>query len=274
MCIDEYYIGCIASVERFSGIYTDVREVPTFGINPFDTQEWIDTNRANMLYMKKTIKQIQIPEHYFFTVIPVIKSKLLENGHVNIIDFGGGNGENYIQIVRFLGMENIEYHVIEQKRNCKAGIELQLSGNISFHENNQSGLECINKESKEILKKSDICLIIGTLQYFPEYMKLLIEIAESGVEYIFITRTIINSISDTYYTRQYIASNHGQYKDIIVGDIPVAVINHQELNKCMCNLGYHVCLDLFQTNYSNNFSNFPKPYCEVEYRDILYQINK
>lgn len=85
---------------------------------------------------------------------------------------------------------------------------------------------------------------------------------------------MINDVTDTFYTRQYIASDVGPYKDTVVGDIPVTVINHQELNECMRGLGYEVCLDLFQFDYLEKVESLPHPYCEIEYRNMLYQSKK
>lgn len=57
LAIDEYYIGCTASRDRFSGIYKTADAVPTFGINPFDTKEWVETNRPWMMELRQTIDQ-------------------------------------------------------------------------------------------------------------------------------------------------------------------------------------------------------------------------
>jgi len=273
--IDRYCIGCTISQARFSGIYKASAEVPTFGVNPFETKEWAETNRTWMMELKQIIGEVwRKPDDYFYPLIPVVRSKIVEKKIVNIVDIGGGCGENYINLIGFFKKESFNYHVIEQRRNCQLGRELDLSGDIHFHENQENGLSCLNEEADELLRKADICMLVGTLQYFPSYVNLLKEIATSGVEYILIVRTMINQIADTFFTRQYIASDVGPYKDIVVGDIPVAVINRHELNRCLDDLGYDVCLDLFGLDYSHKVSNLPKPYCEVEYRNMLYQSKK
>lgn len=271
---NEYAVGCIASEERFFGVYETADLVPTLGVNPFDAQEWTETNKPRMIQMREKIEEKGMPAAYFYPIIAVIKSRIREKGFVKIVDIGGGQGENYINIVRCLGMAGIEYHVVEQEKNCAAGRMLQLPGNICFHENTECGSSSLNDEAHKLLREADICLVIGTLQYFPMYSALLKEIAETGVEYVYITRTLINSAVATFYTRQYIASSLGDYKDIILGDIPLAIINHHELNQCMCELGYDICLDLFQMDYSKYFRNFSEPYNKVKYRDILYRVRK
>lgn len=152
-----------------------------------------------------------------------------------------------------------------------AGSMLFPAGEIYFHDNSICESGCLNEECYNVLQEADVCLLIGTLQYFLNYKDLLNEIGTAGVEYVYITRTIINDSVNTFYTRQYIASNRGMHKDIVIGDIPVAVINHLDLNQFMNKTGYITCLDLFQTDYSSQFDNFENPYNKVQYRDILYK---
>ncbi len=166
----------------------------------------------------------------------------------------------------------LEYHVIEQRENCKAGSKLFPSEEIFFHENGKCEIGGLNEECYATLQQADVCLLIGALQYFPQYTTLLNRIGQAGIKYVYITRTIINSNVNTFYTRQYIASNIGAYRDIIIGDTPVAVINRAELNQCMNELGYTRGLDLFQVDYSEQFNNFVNPYNKVEYRNMLYML--
>lgn len=171
-----------------------------------------------------------------------------------------------------MGGEYLEYHVVELKGNCKNGRELHLPGNIYFHENDQTGSKCLNEEAVSLLKEADICLVIGTMQYFSSYVDLIKEIADTGVEYIYVARTLISNTANTFYTRQYEVLNGGKYNNIVVGDCAMAVINHRELNTNMYSLGYDICLDLFESDESAYIYNLPKPYNVAEYRDILYQL--
>ncbi len=163
---------------------------------------------------------------------------------------------------------------MEFGENCKNGRELHLPGNIYFHENDETGSKCLNEVAVSLLKEADICLLIGVMQYFFQYADLLREIADTGIEYIYVTRTLISNITNTFFTRQYVAPNGGIYNDIVLGDNVMAIINHQELNVNMYNLGYEICFDLFESDESDYIHNLPKPYNEAEYRDMLYQSRK
>ncbi|MDE6603099.1 MAG: hypothetical protein K2K90_13260 [Lachnospiraceae bacterium] len=131
----DYKLGDKAEFERFFGVYETFDLVPTLGVNPFDTKEWVETNQPRILQLKRASEEKGIPESYFFPVIAVAESKIREKGNVKIVDIGGGYGENYLNIIRCLKTAGIEYHVIEQEKNCEAGRELSISGNILFHEN-------------------------------------------------------------------------------------------------------------------------------------------
>lgn len=147
LTIDQYEIGCTASLERFSGIYRTADEVPTFGINPFDTEQWIETNKPWITELRDTIGQDwRKPDDYFYPLIPIIRSKIVEKRNLSIVDIGGGVGENYINIIRFFKKENFEYHVIEQGKNCQLGRDLELPGDIRFHENCGNLPNCLNNE--------------------------------------------------------------------------------------------------------------------------------
>lgn len=73
-----------------------------------------------------------------------------------------------------------------------------MPGNIYFHENIGHGSRCFNEEASVLLQQADICLMIGVLQYIDLYSGLLKGISEPGVEHIFITRTMITNIVNTF----------------------------------------------------------------------------
>ncbi len=280
--MEEYKIGGVAGKERCFGVFSSAYDVPTFGINAWEGQEWYDFSKEVMIprvqkrmeRIKKAGISLVNADAYLFPLLPLIRSKILEGKKLKIVDIGGGQGENYIRIESFFGREYLEYHVVELGENCKNGRELHLPGNIYFHENDETDSKCLNEEAVSLLKESDICLVIGTMQYFLSYIDLIKEIADTGIEYIYVARTLISNIANTFFTRQYEVLNGGKYNNIVVGDCAMAVINHQELNVNIDNLGYDICFDLFESDESEYICNLPKPYNEAEYRDMLYQSRK
>ncbi len=277
--MNEYAIGQLAAQERAFGVYFSPEEVPTFGINAFDTAEWsgncIDTlipDLKRRIAKRKDMK-LNWMQSYFMSVLPVIQSIILEKGHVCVADIGGGQGENFISLESFFGSRLLEWHVIEQEKNCKYGEKLYLSDNIYFHENSSSDSGCLKKEVLDVLRQADICLLIGVLQYFPSYSRLLKEIAASGVEYIFVTRTFITKNTNTFYTRYYVAPGTGKYKDVILADVTTAAINYDEFFQYMQSFGYCCCLDIYQEGAFAELRSLPEPYNKCEYRDMIFRSN-
>ncbi len=277
--MSEYSIGEIGAKERAFGVYQTAGDVPTFGINVFDTSEWSENCVEDVIPdIKQRIgnrrkKGLNWLPPYFLSLLPVFQCKIFEKGYVEVVDIGGGQGENYIYLEKFFGSEVLRWHVIEQKKNCRYGEKLYTSENIHFYENKSANPCCLSAEAVELLKKADICLMIGVLQCFPDYFQLLKEASESGVEYIFITRTHITKSTEAFYTRYYVALAAGKYKDVILGDAVLAVINYDELFQYMSALGYGVCLDIHQQGDFADMRGLPEQYNKCEYRDMLYRKN-
>lgn len=89
----EYSIGDKAMKERFFGIYQTADLVPTFGINPFDSKEWIETSVPTQIKTTRDFTGKHIPESYFFPIISVIDSVIREKGVCKVIDIGGVRGK-------------------------------------------------------------------------------------------------------------------------------------------------------------------------------------
>lgn len=277
--MDEYYLGQEIGRGRYYGIYESMEKVPTFGINVFDNKEYCEYYKDSQVPLfqeaikKRPLKGLMRGFSYYFTILPIIQSIIAEKGKVNIVDFGGGQGENYIFLQRFFASDSLDYHVVEQKMNCEIGREIQFSGNIVFHENTKTDSGCyLSEEIEQLLKKADICLLIGVIILFPSYLDLLKEISKTDVKYIYITRTLMHDSLETFYSRQYVTIPDVHNKDFVVGDNRFAVINHQELINNMQSIGYSLLLDLFQQKDFSEAESLPYPYNQIEYRDMIFRL--
>lgn len=273
----EYMIGERAGQERAFALYPSAGSVPVFGINAFDTPEWSEYCTITMIpeIRCRVSEQKQLVHNwiqpYFFSLLPVIQSIIIEKGYVEIVDIGGGQGENFIYIENFFSDNDIRWYVIEQEKNCRYGRKQHMSDKIHFYENGCFDSECLCEEAKALLMHADICLLVGALQYFDPYYKLLKEITSTSVSYIYITRTLMVNEAETMYTRYYIAPGSGKYKDIILADAATAIINHKDLMQYMYSYGYLCCLDIFQESSFSDLRALAELYNKCEYRDILYQ---
>lgn len=276
--MNEYEIGQVIGRGRFYGVYQSPEEVPTFGINICDQKEYCEYySEYEVPSFQSKIKNFPLKKlmmwgcPYFFTVLPIIRSIIATKKKVKIVDIGGGQGENYLFIEKFFGREYLEYHVVEQKRNCEFGRKLHHSADISFHENGEDGF---SEEVKKLLERADICLLIGVLEFWIPYIDLIKDILQERVKYIFITRATMSSVVETFYSRQYVAPSNGMYKDTVLGDNVITIINHKELIQQMQNLGYDIVLDLFQRDGFMEAESLPYPYNQIEYRDMLFQLRE
>ena len=209
-------------------------------------------------------------ENYYLPIIPLIDDFLQKNENVKILDVGGGVGDNYCNIMYWYprgAREKVEYSIIDTIENCNRGEALNLLGNINFIPFNFNEEDRI-RENNGILEKYDIVILCETLQYAKEYKKLLEIVCKYNPKYIYITRTILNDSISTFYTIEKTCTVSKKYK------VPVLVINSNEISNIMSKLGYGLSLDLYLNDYAYNFKKFPKPYNEVEYRNLIYKNNK
>lgn len=275
-----YELGEIAGKERCFGVYQRMEDVPTFGINVSDTEQYCRYYNEYVIpdvqkRMKETGFTASAYDSYFLSLLALVRSQIREKKHIKIVDIGGGQGENYIRLESYFGRAPIEHHVIEQEKNCEYGRKLQLSEKLHFHENiGVASGRCLNDQAVSLLGEADICVLIGALQMFSPYTDLLKEIASSEVKYIFITRVPLHCSEETFYSRYYAAPDAGEYKDVVMGDTPMAIINDKELIRNMYVLGYDIALDLLQRRRFVPMESLPSPYNEVEYRDMIFQTRK
>lgn len=275
--INEYELGSLAGKERCFGVYQKAEDVPTFGINVTDTDQYCKYyNETVISELKNRMEKIGFGasayDSYFLSLLALVRSQVREKKHVKIVDIGGGQGENYIRLENYFGDGCIEHHVIEQKKNCEYGRKLHLSENLFFHENtNVESGKCLNNEVQKLLEEADICLIIASLQYFFPYTELLKEVASSKVKYLFLARTPLHCSKATFYSRYYTAPDAGEYKNVVMGDAPMTIINDKELIRNMYVLGYDICSDLLERRRFVPTESLPEPYNEIEYRNMIFQ---
>ncbi len=190
------------------------------------------------------------PDSKLLPILPVLKGKISENGHVNIADIGI-YGENYISFTKNFGRKNMQYHVIKLNgQECAADDEWQAEGKYYFHESVKNGERWLDTEAVNVLKNSDACLFTEPV-WGVSYHDLLEEVIKSGVEYIFIARALVCSMDKM---------------NGLQGQISEIVLDHDKLNERMRDFGYRICFDLFQGT--------SKLLGETEYRSFLYQAGK
>jgi putative methyltransferase (TIGR04325 family) len=112
----------------------------------------------------------------------------LNNGKLNVLDFGGSLGSTYFQNKLFLDtLESVHWCIVEQPGFVKIGLEQFSTGKLHFF---KSVEECL--ESYSI----DVVLLSSVLQYLEEPFKLLGIIKTSMIKIVIIDRTPFVSGND------------------------------------------------------------------------------
>ena len=80
----EYSIGDKAMKERFFGIYQTADLVPTFGINPFDSKEWIETSVPTQIKQHAILQANICQNLIFFQLYRLLTVSLGKKGYVRL----------------------------------------------------------------------------------------------------------------------------------------------------------------------------------------------
>lgn len=122
---------------------------------------------------------------YPFPLIAILLRATSENqGHLNVLDFGGALGSSYYQCKRFLaGVSHLRWCVVEQPHYVKCGQHEFENDTLRFYESVEA---CTEAASPQVILAS------GVLQYMPDPAQILGLLVRTGANYIVIDRTPIS----------------------------------------------------------------------------------
>jgi putative methyltransferase (TIGR04325 family) len=122
---------------------------------------------------------------YPFPLIAVLLRAALENqGHLNVLDFGGALGSSYFQCRDFLGgVFSLRWGVVEQAHYVECGRREFESEVLRFFE---------SVEACAQVAPPQVVLASGVLQYLPEPCQVLDSLVRTGADYIVVDRTPIS----------------------------------------------------------------------------------
>jgi putative methyltransferase (TIGR04325 family) len=139
--------------------------------------------RDSVLFYKK--------EYPFTLIAGLLRIAAMNNGKLNVLDFGGSLGSTYYQCRDFLtGLEKIKWNIVEQEKFVKIGRELFEDKELKFYFSIE---ECLEKE------KPYVIIFSGVLQYLENYYEIL-EKAKSYFTHIIVVRTPFAAIPDNLIT--------------------------------------------------------------------------
>ena len=119
--------------------------------------------------------------YYSWPLLSSIMLSSIQDGHVNVLDYGGSLGTSYFQNKKFLdNIECISWNIVEQKHFVDTGKKYFENDKLHFYYDIKSCL----KENK-----CNILILAGVLQYIENPYSLLDEVFKFDIPYILIDRT-------------------------------------------------------------------------------------
>lgn len=269
-------IGDTIDPPYFQGIFSNFSEIPSSGHNPFDQKPWIETVefRLKKLLLRNQSAKPSVDRH-LWSFVTLVSNLCVQRQRVRILDFGGGAGDNFVQIFAALPDDlksKCEYHIVDTPKNCECGRKLlkEFEPSLFFYPADpRHGTEY--DEHMKRKNSCDIVLLCGTLQYIENWQELLSELSDAGAEYLYITRTTFNDSVPTFYTLQFIVPDIGSWAGKFLGDIGVAVINPGEIVKLLDKKGYKIITDVLPYAFRETCGGFPDSYRQVFYNNMVFR---
>lgn len=116
------------------------------------------------------------------------------NGHLNVLDFGGALGSSYFENREFLtNLKHVTWSIVEQKHYVNGGRQFIADSRLSFYESLE---ECRHL-------KPNVVLLSSVLQYLEKPYEILDELYRLEADLLIIDKTIINkSNTDSIYIQK------------------------------------------------------------------------
>ncbi|MBI3601366.1 MAG: methyltransferase, TIGR04325 family [Candidatus Omnitrophica bacterium] len=130
-------------------------------------------------------------------ILPLLAASLrTEKQKVHILDFGGGLGASYIDLLGQLKGLEVVYHIVDLEENRKeiqSDSSYTKSDNFNFHTSVENIAHLL----------FDIIYLGSSLQYIENYVALISRLAEMKPRYIFLSHTlVVDGTIETFATVQ------------------------------------------------------------------------
>lgn len=153
---------------------------------------------------------------YSFPVLSVLlRTALVNNGRLNVLDFGGSLGSSYYQCREFLAnIKQLRWNIVEQDKTVTCGKELFENDELKFFYNIDEYLEC---------GKPDVVLLSSVLEYLRDPLDFLRKLLRYDFSTIVFDRTIVTDNHPTRLTVQKVPSH------IYNASYPCWILNQEQL---------------------------------------------
>ena len=202
----------------WEGVYASFAEAD--GNNDaFDTEMWIQKQLHTIQKYDATEHRIGISKDY---PLPLVTAPLLlTKDMVSILDFGGGMGQQYFELISTVpqALKQVEYHVVDGHATIKnRPVFLNNYQNLHFYDHYQN----ISKIQVDILH------IGSTLQYIETWASLLLDLTKNFNPSLIVLSDLMAGQIPSFVCHQ----NFYDKK------IPVMMINIDEITDLIESFGY------------------------------------
>jgi putative methyltransferase (TIGR04325 family) len=221
-------------------------------------------NYSNNSILKKVIKAANIAKkkrgsyerdgcvisslEYGFHIISIIFYHYYNNKKKNykVLDVGGSLGSTFYQNKKFLFLlKKLSWSVLEQKNFAEYG-------NLNL---NEPKLNFFSNIDKALLKKYDLIIMSGSLQYLENYKEIFEKLIKSKPKYIILDRTIESANNEK--TKIFVQINP---KKLIESSYPVRIFNQKDLFLPL-KYNYELIANIFEDTIRNlNVLGYSKCY--------------
>lgn len=251
--------------------------------NPFDTIEWTQVIRAQIYErrIKGVCKKLLTGRKkglavHLQTLYDMIGRYIQEKGVCRVLDFGGGRGDNYAELIRYDGKrlaDRLRYFIMDTPVNCEAGAkDYNDNPHVRFLAN--TGKQKDAESHQQELKSAhlDIVFICATLEYIIPYTELLDYLAALRADYFILVRNPMCDREKTFYCKQMISPAFGRWKGRYLGDIKIAIVSKSELLCCFAEHSYDLREGKNRIDCSTSYGlGFPQEYKQVYYETLVMQ---
>lgn len=176
-----------------------------------------------------------------------------KNSSINILDFGGGVGTDYVVLYQNLPFKyNISYHVVENPEMVKCGLKIfENDKSINFYDSLPENL------------KPDLVYSCGTLQYIEDYEEIIERLCEYKAPFVmFVKASLVKCL--TYVSLQ---------KGVAGFNIPYLFINENDFIKNVERCGYKL---IFKAKSEREYdqSNFEPEFRMDRTTDLLFALKQ
>lgn len=244
----------------FTHIFSDLSEVPNLP-SPWETPEWVShmTRYADKLHrvtvsdrVRELARTVRYGNELPRTMSP-LKALIRRNHGAPILDVGGGFGDNFIILQKYLGES--PYTVVDGAASCRIGREL-LGPRVCFRTDMPTD------------GKYDLSLLIGTLQYILDSTAFISSLSRLSNDSVFVSRSPLRKWGDDFYSVQEITPAYGSRS---AGECVVRIRSVGNVVADFARAGFDLVEHKEVMSYREQMTSLPEEYRDCSYFNMIFR---